>query len=49
MQTIEHGISKEMQECVDECLNCYSVCVQTVQHCLEVGRTARRAEQHPHA
>lgn len=37
MATAEHTISKEMQQCIDECLNCYSICVQTAQHCLEMG------------
>lgn len=37
MHTAEHTISKEMQQCIDECLSCYSICEQTVQHCLELG------------
>jgi hypothetical protein len=37
MATAEHAISKEMRECVDECLSCYSICVETAQHCLELG------------
>ena len=37
MQVAELTISKEMQQCIDECLGCYSTCVQTVQHCLELG------------
>lgn len=41
--TAEHaGISKDMQKCIDECLNCHSVCLSTVQHCLEMG--GRHAE-----
>lgn len=37
MKTATASISKEMQKCIDECLNCYSICEQTVQHCLELG------------
>lgn len=37
MHTTEHTISPEMQECIDECVACYSLCEQTVQHCLEMG------------
>jgi len=37
MHTTEHTISSEMQQCIDECLGCYSICVQTAQHCLEMG------------
>jgi hypothetical protein len=33
----EATVTKEMQRCIDECLNCYSTCLQTVQHCLELG------------
>ena len=29
--------TREMQGCIDECLRCHSVCVQTVMHCLELG------------
>ena len=37
MQTSAHTIGREMQQCVDECLSCYSICAQTIQHCLEIG------------
>ena len=37
MHTAEHTISKEMQQCIDECLSCYSFCEQAAQHCLELG------------
>lgn len=31
-------ISEEMRACVDECLNCYKVCLGTAMtHCLESG------------
>jgi hypothetical protein len=29
--------SAEMQQCIDECLHCHSICLQTVQHCLQMG------------
>jgi hypothetical protein len=35
--TAEHTMSREMQQSIDECLSCYSICVQTAQHCLEMG------------
>lgn len=42
MHTAEHALSREMQQCVDQCLACYSVCEQTIEHCLETG--GRHAE-----
>ena len=35
-QTTAH-ITREMQECIDECLRCHAICLQTVNHCLELG------------
>lgn len=33
-----HHLSEEMQDCVDSCLDCYSVCLSTAMtHCLEAG------------
>lgn len=29
--------SREMQQCIEECLRCHGVCLQTVSHCLELG------------
>ena len=37
MHTTEHAVSKDMKTCIDECLDCYSSCVETAQHCLELG------------
>ena len=31
------AISKEMQQCITDCLDCYANCESTVQHCLELG------------
>lgn len=30
-------VSQEMQRCIDECLKCQSICLQTVTHCLQKG------------
>ena len=30
-------ISREMQECIDECMRCHAVCIQTMTHGLELG------------
>jgi hypothetical protein len=35
-RTTSH-LSREMQECIDECLRCHAICLQTVSHCLELG------------
>lgn len=34
-----HGtqMSPDIERCISECLNCYRICLQTVQHCLEKG------------
>jgi hypothetical protein len=33
-----HQMSKEMNACIDECLNCYKICLGTAMtHCLEQG------------
>jgi len=31
------GPSSEMRLCTEECLSCYSQCLETVQHCLMMG------------
>lgn len=31
-------ISQQMQQCIQECLDCYKICLQTaMNHCLETG------------
>lgn len=30
-------MSQEMQECITNCLNCHSVCLETIGHCLSMG------------
>ena len=32
-----HGTNQEMQHCIEECLSCYSICLETVNHCLQLG------------
>lgn len=32
-----HTMAGEMQECINACLQCHSVCLLTAQHCLELG------------
>jgi hypothetical protein len=31
------GLSPDMQRCIEECLDCHSICLQTVTYCLEMG------------
>lgn len=30
-------MSQEMQECIDNCLNCHSTGVEAINHCLQIG------------
>lgn len=32
-----HQLSTEMRECIDNCTQCHSICVETTNHCLEMG------------
>ena len=36
-QNAGQSMSGEMQQCIQECLNCHSVCLQTVPYCLQMG------------
>jgi hypothetical protein len=36
MHTAEHAMAIEMQQCIDECLNCCEVCVRTMEHSFEL-------------
>lgn len=36
-QTERHGMNAEMQRCITNCLDCHTACVQTVNHCLQMG------------
>ncbi len=31
------NLSSEMQHCIQECLACHAICLETVQHCLGLG------------
>lgn len=42
--TTTHKMSREMQQCIDECTRCHAICVETVHHCLTMGGT--HAEPH---
>jgi hypothetical protein len=33
----ERMISAEMQSCIEECLECHRICVETATHCLTLG------------
>jgi hypothetical protein len=35
MHTAEHAVALEMQQCIDECLNCHEVCVRTMERWFE--------------
>jgi hypothetical protein len=35
--TTSHTMTREMQECIGICNECHSICLATVQHCLELG------------
>jgi hypothetical protein len=30
-------VSQEMQNCINECLSCHAVCLETINHCLQMG------------
>jgi hypothetical protein len=30
-------MTSEMRECIQNCLDCYSICLETAQHCLMMG------------
>jgi hypothetical protein len=32
-----HEMSQEMQDCIEICQECHSVCLETVVHCLQMG------------
>lgn len=36
-------MTDELRHCVQNCLDCYSICMETVQHCLKLG--GKHAEQ----
>ncbi|MGZ4959035.1 MAG: four-helix bundle copper-binding protein [Methylomonas sp.] len=37
-QKTMHGMQHSMQSCIDDCMNCHQICLQTaMNHCLETG------------
>ena len=40
----ERMITAEMQSCIEECLECHRLCVETATHCLTLGGTHASAE-----
>jgi hypothetical protein len=32
-----HEITAEMQSCIEECLECHRICLETAVHCLKMG------------
>jgi len=42
--TSSHTMTREMQECINTCNECHSICLATVQRCLELG--GKHAEAH---
>ncbi len=31
------GMSHDMQQCIQNCTECHRICLETVQHCLQMG------------
>jgi hypothetical protein len=44
MWTKHSMVSEDMQRCIQECQNCASICIETVQHCLKMGGEHARPE-----
>ena len=34
---MKHDMSGEMQSCIEECLECHRICLETATHCLQLG------------
>jgi hypothetical protein len=34
---MDHQMSQEMRNCIQNCLECHAVCLETVNHCLQMG------------
>ena len=35
--TMQHDTSGVMKQCIENCTNCHNVCVETIEHCLQMG------------
>lgn len=33
----DHRLTPEMRQCIANCLNCHSLCIETAAHCLTMG------------
>ena len=33
----QHVMSHDMQECIQNCLDCHRICLETAMHCLQMG------------
>jgi hypothetical protein len=42
--TATHTMTREMQECIDNCTRCHAICLETVDHCLHLG--GKHADAH---
>lgn len=36
-ESFKQGVSTQVQECIDKCLECFESCSSTIPHCLEMG------------
>ena len=48
VKNVKTGHSSEIQECIDNCLECHKACEQLIPHCLSLGgrHAERRHIQH---
>ena len=42
--TTTHEMTREMQECIDNCTRCHAICLETAHRCLHLG--GKHAEAH---
>lgn len=35
--TVHSQMSPEMQDCITNCQDCHSICIETINHCLQMG------------
>ncbi len=40
----ESSRSSELQQCIQDCMDCYQACIQTMHHCLAKGGEHAKAE-----
>ena len=45
MHTAEHAAAIELQQCIDDCLNCCELCVRTMERCFELRGKHVQASQ----